>query len=257
MIGRAEKKLGRRIQWWFELHKLKQYEQESLRQFNTVISMSKPDRDLIRRLIPSANVVIVPNGVDSEFFRPPVYNRAQPNSILFFGNLGYIPNQDALAYFINEIWPIILNQNPAVILEIVGPFATEEVKRLTLRQPNVLFIGYVEDIRPHLWKNTACVVPLRMGGGTRLKILEALAAGCPVISTSIGAEGLDLEIGRDLIVADQPKDFASQTTRLLADNALQQSFSRCGQLAVAAKYDWLSIAAMQTNIYQDLAQKAG
>jgi glycosyltransferase involved in cell wall biosynthesis len=161
--------------------------------------------------------------------------------LLFFGTLSYGPNADGLVWFCEQVLPRVRQSKPDVRLEVVGLDPPPRVTALG-RLPGVQVTGFVPDIRPKLWSATMCVVPLLAGGGTRLKILEALAAGCPVISTTVGAEGLELMDGKHLLIADDPEEFARDVVALLESDALRHRLADAGRRAVAEKYDWQEIA---------------
>lgn len=254
MIASQEKTVLKRLLWWFELRKLTRYESASFGRFDAVLTMSEEDSVLVRQLASRCKAYLVPNGVDVDYFQCE-HTRRDPDRIVFFGNLGYFPNIDAIAYFCHEIWPSILDQLPTAKLDVIGPDATEEIKELAKRSKNVDLIGFVKDIRPHLWTASACVVPLRIGGGTRLKILEALGAGCPVISTSLGATGLCLTPLKDILIADSPDTFANAVLRVMRDPLLRQSLSLNGQKTVASRYDWAKIAAQQAAVYESVVSQ--
>jgi len=221
--------------------KLSKFERDYLQKFPSCIAVSERDAALLREMSPTTNVHLVPNGVDSKAFRPAAGLLRANNTLLFFGTLNYTPNVEGIVWFVHEILPHIREIRPGVELQIVGMDPAPAVTALA-QLPGVSLVGFVPDIRERLWSATACVVPLLTGGGTRLKILEALAAGCPVVSTTIGAEGLDLKPGEHLLIADTAEDFAARVVTLLDSPALQQELAHRGQKSVAARYDWAIIA---------------
>jgi glycosyltransferase involved in cell wall biosynthesis len=252
MIARRERALSRRFQWWLELRKLTAFERSMFGRFDAVLAMSIEDQALIKQLSPGCKTRVVPNGVDVAYYRPNSDSMRSSNKVLFFGNLGYTPNIDAIVYFCNEIWPLIHAQLPSACLEIIGPFATDVIKQLESVSSNVVYAGFVEDLRPFLWSAAVCVVPLRMGGGTRLKILEAMAARCPVVSTTLGAIGLGLGPERDLLIGDTPEEFARQVLSILRSPEQGQSLSFSAWQCVADRYDWTKIASIQADVYRSL-----
>lgn len=182
---------------------------------------------------------IVSNGVDLSYNQAASKNPT-PNTIIFNGALTYAANYDAMDYFLRDIFPLVRADIPEVHLKITG--STKGVR--TDRLPSdgcVTFTGYLEDIHSVVSSSCVCVVPLRMGGGTRLKILEAMALGTPVVSTSKGAEGLDVEAGKHLLIADTPSEFAVQTVRLLREPQLRQSLAMQAAHLIKEKYDWAKI----------------
>ena len=184
----------------------------------------------------------MPNGVDVGAFAPSG-NQRQPATLLFFGTLNYNPNLDGLLWFCREVLPLVRNAVPDVRLEIVGKNPPPAVAALQAI-PGVELFGFVPDIRTKLWSSALSIVPLHVGGGTRLKILEALAAECPVVSTTVGVEGLDLVPSRDLLVADTAADFAARVIQLLEDPSLRLQLAANGRIAIVDRYDWEALARL-------------
>ncbi|HWQ12426.1 MAG TPA: glycosyltransferase family 4 protein [Roseiflexaceae bacterium] len=242
----------RALTWW----KLVAYVRRLLADFHGVTAVSLRERDTIARLAPPGYpLAVVPNGVDVALYRadfgPPV-----PDALIYNGALTYGPNFDAVDFFAREILPLIRAERPAVRLLVTGAYTGVRVDRLP-RGAGLELAGYLPDIRPAVARSWACVVPLRQGGGSRLKILEALAAGTPVISTSKGAEGLDLVAERDFLLADTPADFAAATLRVLRDPVLREMLSRNGRRVVAARYDWQPIVQRLNAFIERMVTRAG
>jgi polysaccharide biosynthesis protein PslH len=224
------------LTWW----KLSRYVAGLLRAFDGGTVVSTQEQERVRRIARDyANIQVVPNGVDvahyAQDFGPP-----EPDTLIYSGALTYGPNFDAIQFFLGEIFPLIQAQRPAVKLTITGKLDGVPVERLPEHR-NVMFTGYLDDIRPTLARSWVNIVPLRQGGGTRLKILEALAAGTPVVATAKGAEGLELLPEQEILRADTPAAFAATVLRLLDDADLRACLSRQGRQAVTARYDWSSI----------------
>jgi len=250
---RLTNSVPRRLSGWIESQKLFYWERKMLLKHKACIAVSEDDACYLQDLVPHLSLYIIPNGVDASHFSPPDGKETQRKGLLFFGNLGYRPNIDSLIFFVQEIFPAIKVQAPEVKLRIVGPNALPVITAMD-GLPGIEFIGFVEDIRPYLWQAQVCIVPLRSGGGTRLKILEALAAGCPVVSTSIGAEGLDLIDGQDLCIADDPENFANTALMLLEDPNQQERLRKTGQQTVTQKYDWGIIAPRLELVYESVIE---
>ena len=164
----------------------------------------------------------------------------EPNTLVYAGAITYQANHDAVEYFIREIFPLVHAQVPDVTLRVTGAVGTVSVEHLS-RSRQVEFTGYLQDVRPTVAGSWASVIPLRMGGGSRLKILESMALGTPVISTSKGAEGLDVIPGKHLLIADTPGEFAAQTVRLLRDPGLRSSMTAQARQLIEDQYDWAEI----------------
>jgi len=184
---------------------------------------------------PGMPLVVVPNGVDTAELAGD-FGSPEPNTLIYPGALSYDANHDAMAYFLSAVLPLIRRERPDVRLRVTGRATPSQIATLPNTE-GVEFTGYLDDVRPAVARAWAEVVPLRKGGGTRLKVLEALALGTPVISTSKGVEGLVLQPGRDVLVADTPADFAAQTLRLLRSPALRADMAAHGRRTVAS-YDW-------------------
>ncbi len=231
------------------LEKQRRYVRSFLPDFGAVTVVSEGERSLFYKVAPAytGRVAVVPNGVTpgpEVDAGPPVADR-----LLFTGAVTYHANLDAVRYFADSILPLIKAQRPMVTLRVTG--RTDGVELGDLAQ-KVEFTGYLDAVAPLLRASWAVVVPLRQGGGTRLKILEALAAGTPVVSTSKGAEGLVLEAGRDLLIADDPADFAAATLRLLGSAELRATLAANGRSAVES-YNWATIGPAFCMLVESLA----
>jgi sugar transferase (PEP-CTERM/EpsH1 system associated) len=249
--------VGRRrpsVSGWRLVQQVRAREREIVRSYSRVIAVSEIDRAALQRLVPRKPVDVIPNGVDVEYFGAVGSSAsggwADSDSIVFTGHMLYVANIDAMKYFVAEIWPLIRGRRPEVQLHIVGGDPTAEVEALGERD-GVSVFGSVPDVRPYLAAGSVAIVPLRLGAGTRLKILEALAAGRPVVSTSLGAEGLDLRDGHDLLLADTPLAFAEAVVRLLEQPEEAHRLARQGRETVSARYSWQSITQTFSSLLQD------
>lgn len=174
--------------------------------------------------------------------------------MLFTGTMDFRPNVDAVRWFASRVLPSIATQHPGARFEIVGRSPSPAVQTLAMNNPSVVVTGSVEDVRPYMSRATAFVIPMRMGGGVRLKILEALAAGVPVVSTGMGAEGTGLTDGRELLIADIPREFAGATLRLIEDAALRQRVAAAGREAVVQRFEWNRIGPRLLQVYERLKE---
>jgi glycosyltransferase involved in cell wall biosynthesis len=191
---------------------------------------------------------IVPNGVDTDFFTPGT-DPVDPNRLVFTGAIDYRPNTDGVLYFCAEILPRIHAAEPGATFAIVGRTPPRQVRRLAHR---VLVTGTVPDVRPWMRQAAVFVVPLRVGSGTRLKILEAMATGCAVVSTSLGCEGLEVAPGEDILIGDTPETFAEQVVRCLRDPDLRAQLGARGRALVERRYRWEAIGEELAAFYQEL-----
>ncbi len=236
---------------WLEHFRWQAFEIESLAWFDAHCAVSERDAAYFRRHAPDAPVFSVPNGVDVDHLRPRLDPANEP-TLLYLGSMDYPPNADAALWFAVRVLPIIREAVPGVRLLIVGRNPAPQVLALGV-QPGIRVTGTVPDVRPYYEQAHALVVPLRSGGGTRLKILEALATGVPVVSTSLGAEGLDLRHGVDFLVADTPDALAEQTIRVLSDATLRASLAEHGRSMVTTHYRWDMIGRNLLNVYESAA----
>jgi Glycosyltransferase len=215
------------------------------------ITTSHVDKERLQSISKLASVSVIPNGVDVDLLKPLPF-KMQSKVLLFVGTLQYPPNVDAASYFAREVFPYVTRQIPDATFVIVGSHPPEKIKKLG-REKNIVVSGWVEDILPYYEQSAACVVPLRAGGGTRLKILESMALGRPVVSTSIGCEGLDVTEGRDILIADTTIEFAASTVRLLMDADLRRQLSHNARRLVETRYGWEAIGEDLIRVYSELA----
>jgi glycosyltransferase involved in cell wall biosynthesis len=235
-------RLRRRLAW----KKLSNYVAHLLRSFDGCTVVSAQECKRVLQVAPGYGPIsIVPNGVDVAYFSSADFGPPEPDTLIYSGALTYHPNFDAVDFFLREVFPLIQTERPQVKLFITGSLDGVPVERLPVNK-NVIFTGYLDDIRPRVAQSWINVVPLREGGGTRLKILEALALGTPVVATHKGVEGLDLAAGQDLLVTDKPVEFATAVLHLLQNPSLRERLSRNGRQTVAARYNW-SIIGRQFN----------
>jgi len=224
-------RLRYRPMWW----KHKRLVRWAASNFDGITVVSERELRLLEKIAgPRCPAAVVPNGVDLAYYQCDA--TPQPNKLIFSGALTFFANYGAMDWFLRDVYPLIRAKVPEVHLDITGGTKGVDLNALPQRE-GVNFTGYLLDIRPAVAESWVSVVPLQVGGGTRLKILEALALGTPVVSTTKGAEGLDLRPGEDILIADEPAEFAQQTVRLLRDPGLRARLAANGRRAVA-RYDW-------------------
>jgi polysaccharide biosynthesis protein PslH len=220
------------------------FEADTLARFSLVLAVSDADRRTFERLYPGslqAPVHVVETGVDTAYFAPSDEPPSRAH-LVFTGSMDWLPNEDAMTYFCREILPRIREAEPDATLAIVGRSPTPVVQRLSEQYTGVEVTGRVEDVRPHVRRGAVYVVPLRIGGGTRLKIFEAMAMGRVVVSTTIGAEGLPVTAGLDIAIADAPNQFARAVVRLIRDASAREALERRARQLVVERYDWSAAA---------------
>ena len=225
-----------------EANRWKRFERKIWKASDGVLAMSESEAAYIDRVAGPGKARIVPNGVDVDFFR---FRSAEaavtpgPARLLFVGNLQHRPNAQGIDIFLRTSWPGLVQAFPELELHVVGPGASEELR--AKRGQRVTFHGYVEDVRPHLAAATLMVVPIFSGGGTRLKVLEALASGTPLVSTSLGCEGLSIAKGREALLADSASDFQDGVATLLRQSERRAAQAEAGRRLVEERYGWASI----------------
>jgi glycosyltransferase involved in cell wall biosynthesis len=244
--------LKRRI-YNIEFKKMLRYERKTARKFHHVIAVSEHDRTLMESWVERSRITVVPTGVDLEQYKPDFSRGPSSPLVLFVGAMDWEPNVDGMEYFCREIWPAVIAENPAAKLRIVGRNPGERVRRLSTSSIEVT--GRVPSVIKHLREAALVVVPLRIGGGTRLKIYEAMAAGKTVVSTSIGAEGLDVQNGRDIVLADNAESFSSEVVSLLRDSIRRERYERVAA-ETAARFDWSVIGEKFGSTLEMLAEPA-
>ncbi|MDT7778655.1 MAG: polysaccharide biosynthesis protein PslH [Acidobacteriota bacterium] len=220
------------------------YERAACRRFDMVVTVSRDDTETIRLDYGVPNVSDVPTGVDTEFFRPVEGVSVEPDSLVFTGSMDWLPNEDAIQFFTREIMPLIRERRPEVKLTVVGRKPYASLLELSKRDPSIIVTGRVEDVRPFMERAAAYIVPIRIGGGTRLKIYEAMAMEKPVVSTTVGAEGLPVRDGQDLLIADTPRAFADAVVRVLTDAELARGLGERSASTVREQFGWDKVAAV-------------
>jgi glycosyltransferase involved in cell wall biosynthesis len=226
------------------------WEARAAARFDCSLVVSDREAALLRADDASLRIEVIENGVDCERFQP-LPEAADANALLFLGVLGYPPNSDGILWFIEEIWPSIRSASPAVRLRVAG-HAPGPALMAANSLPGVRVEGRVEDVVPLYEEAGIVIVPLRAGGGTRLKILEAMALGRLVVSTTLGCEGLDVQPEEDLLIADSPAEFAAQVLRALGDPALRQRIAANARRQVESRYSWRKIGRRLLDVYSDL-----
>jgi polysaccharide biosynthesis protein PslH len=246
--------LARRIYNSINWRKIRREELNVWRRFDGVTFCSAADEARARTLEPELRSAVVPNAVDLDYFTPrpddPLSNGC---TVIFFGAINYFPNVDGLLYLLREVWPRIEKSHPRARLKIVGPHPTPEI--LAFQGPRVEVAGKVDDPRPHLARAAVSIVPLRIGGGTRFKILEAMAMARPVVSTSLGAEGIGVEHGRHILLADDAAAFAKAVGHILDDAELGSRLGREGRSLVERRYSWDAAARRLDLFFRELLPK--
>jgi glycosyltransferase involved in cell wall biosynthesis len=247
--ARAGSSLARRLYAEVNWRKLRQEELGTYRNADGVYLCSAADERRLLDEVPGVRTAVIPNAADVDYYQP---RRTDPppdgRTVVYFGLLSYVPNVDAVIHFVRDIWPRIADAHPEARCKIIGGGAPPSL--LALAGPRIELTGFVPDLRPHLAAAAAVVVPLRLGGGTRLKIVEAMAMGKPIVSTRLGTEGIEAVSGRDLLIEDQPEAFAATVNRLLAEPCLAMRIGRSARQLAVERYTWSGAARALEDFYR-------
>jgi glycosyltransferase involved in cell wall biosynthesis len=250
----------RRAVWRSQATKMARYERGLLGRFDAVVAVAERDREYFVRAYGANNVSVIPTGVDLDYFSysaTPVLEPADPATVVFTGSMDWMANIDGIEYFMDQVWPEVARVRPEAKFVVVGrqpPAAL--VERAASRGLNWEFTGFVDDVRPYVRRAHVYVIPLRVGGGTRIKVYEAMALGCPVVSTRIGVEGLPVQDGRQFMAADRPADMAASILALLERNDERSQLSAAARRFVEETVSTASAAKVFEQICQHALRRA-
>ena len=252
---RAGGTLSRRLYAGANWRKLRREELGTYRHADGVYLCSAADERRLLDQVPGARTAVIPNAADVEYYQPrPTDPPPDGRTVVYFGLLSTVPNVDGVIHFVRDIWPRIAEANPEARCKIIGGRPPPSL--LALAGPRVELTGFVSDLRPHLAAAAVVVVPLRLGGGTRLKIVEAMAMGKAIVSTTLGAEGIEAVTGRDLLVEDRPAAFADAVNRLLAQPSLAARIGQSARQLAVERYAWSEAARALENFYCQILENA-
>lgn len=247
--------LRRKIEGYIDLGRFKEFEINAMKRAGLCVMMSNDDRNQLAELVPEvlSKTIVVPNGVDVEYFQ--YYSGPRDEcTLVFSGFMGHFPNEDGILWFFHKVFPYIKKQYPRIKVFVVGRGPSKRIRNLENKYSQVTVTGFVDDVREYLNRGTVFICPLRMGSGTRLKILEAMSAGIPVVTTSIGCEGLQVEDGQHLLIADSEEGFATKVNQLLEDGSFRTKLSKTARSLVEDRYSWPSIVAEYEKELQQLVK---
>jgi sugar transferase (PEP-CTERM/EpsH1 system associated) len=250
----GERSLARRAFYRREYTRFRPFEQQLWRRVDGCVVTSAREREIVGTHAPATPCTVVANGVDVDEFRPTA-EEAEPDTLVFNGVLDYRPNLDAALFLVEEVLPRVQAAVPGARLTIVGRGAVSDVARLR-KHPGVLVTGEVPDVRPYLAGSRVVVVPIRMGGGTRLKVVEGLAMGRPMVTTTLGCEGIDVDDDRHLLIRDDADTFAAAVVTLLSDGERGAALGAAGRELIEARYSWASAAGRLEELYRALVPDA-
>ncbi len=266
----VEKSFIKRKIFLNQAKKMKQFEAMKVKEIDQCLAVSAYDKEILNRLVDGQTpIAVIPNGVDTEYFSAPEPQRSSDpekrngplghwdsggphESLVFTGSLDWLPNEDAVLFFCKEILPLIWQKKSDVKFYVVGKGASRAIMNLAAQDPRIVVTGRVDDVRPFISQAKVFVVPIRVGGGTRLKILEAMAMERAIVSTTLGAEGIAYTEGKDILLADQPQDFADKVIALSNDSETTAQMVKSARKLVCALYDWNIIGEKLHKIYEEI-----
>jgi polysaccharide biosynthesis protein PslH len=247
--------VGRRLYAGANWRKLRREELGIYRDADGVYLCSTADQQRLLNVAPGVCTAVIPNAADVEYYQPRATDPpSDGRTVVYFGLLSTVPNIDGVLHFVQDIWPRIAETHPGARCKIIGGRPPPSLRALA--GPRIELTGFVSDLRPHLAAAATVVVPLRLGGGTRLKIVEAMAMGKAIVSTALGAEGIEAVPGRDILVEDQPAAFAGAVNRLLADPDAAARIGRSARQLAVERYGWSEAARALEGFYRRILEKA-
>jgi len=248
-----EENILKRIFFFKEYMALRRYEKKYCVKYDSNITVSDIDKNRLQEIDENIHVNVIQNGVDCNYFK---YHPRDEMSreLIFTGALDYYPNAKAMLYFCGKIWPILKSKYPELKLTIIGKNPPAQLQSIGKGNNGINVLGYVEDIRPHMKRAKVFICPIMEGGGTRIKILDAFSQGVPVVSTTVGAEGLSLENGKHILLADTDSEFVDRVSDLLANEDLSKSISLCARKFVEENYSYNMIGKKMATVYDELIE---
>jgi len=234
-----------RLFWHMQFKKLSAFEREQIGSVTCCAAVSFQEKELLSEMNNKARIEIVPNGVDTHYFQPNAV--VQNDSLVFVGGLNWFPNSDGMSFFIEKIYPVIAKLLGCIKVIVIGKTNNKFKYSGMIEQ-----VGFVDDVRPYVNSSKVFIVPLRIGGGTRLKILDAMAMGKAIVSTSIGCEGIEAINNRHIIIEDDPLKFANAVIELLRDDRKRKTIGENARKLAEEKYDWEIIGRKMNEIYETI-----
>lgn len=231
-----------KLLWSSQQKRMERFEEKSINSFDRVIAVSDNDASIFEQEYGAQNAVSIPTGVDIDLYQPGDHAKEEATNIVFCGSMDWLPNEDGVRYFLTDIAPLLDARLQKWSLTVVGRNPSDAMQTLAKQNPNVTLTGWVDDVRPYLEKAGICVVPLRIGGGTRMKIYEAMAMGKAVVATTVGAEGLEVEDKRDIRLVDEPTDIADAIVELITEEPIRRAMERSARQLVEENFSWGSVA---------------
>jgi sugar transferase (PEP-CTERM/EpsH1 system associated) len=243
-----EHKVMNKLYLIIEGYKLERYERRYCARFDMNLTVSELDKKLLRNITGVNDIEVIENGVDVDYFSPSG-NMKKNKRIIFAGRLDQYSNRESILYFCSKIWPLIKKKHPDLRFTIIGNNPPAKLAEIAGKDGNIELLGYVDDVRPFFADAMISVCPIMDGGGTRIKILDALAMGMPIVSTSIGCEGINITPGADVLIADTPEEFAAKIDSIIKDANKRHSMSKNARKTAEENYSWKAISEKLDRIY--------
>lgn len=255
MLRRAEQQqnLARKLYFTIEGMKLLRYEKKVCPKFDLHLTCSLLDSARLAEIVPALNITETPNGVDIGYFNPQPENEIEKH-LVFAGSLNWYPNRDAMHYFAREIWPLVKNAVPDITMNVIGSSPSPELLELAEKDARFIVHGYVDDVRPYLSSACIYVCPIRDGGGTKLKILDAFSMAMATVAHPTACEGIDVTDGKNILLASTPEEFASKIKRLINEPEMRKNISHQARQLVVDKYTFSMIGEKLSESYQQLVK---
>lgn len=252
---RVEKNVLIKILLFIQYHAMKRFERKMCGAFSKCIAVSEYDKNTIEKLTGKKNIVVIPNGVDTTYFAQR-NDSFKTKSLVWIGAMTNAYNRDGVIYFIDEIWPLLKAQISDVKSIFVGADPPSVLTDLAQKDPSVSIVGYVDDVRPFMSPSNIFIAPLRSGSGTKIKVLNAMSMGIPVVTTPVGAEGLEVQSGENILIAENARDFASQVAHLWLKPEFAERIGKNGRKTVVKKYDWAVVLKDLETLYHLTSKNA-
>ena len=235
-----------KIFWWLQWRRMERYEREMCQRFTGTVTVSETDKSLLEEKFGARNVLSIPTGVDTDYFSPSEQTELN-NSLVFTGSMDWLPNEDAILFFARDILPRIRKQIPVVKLTVVGRNPSGGLLNKVKKYPEIEVTGWVNDVRPFIARHSLYVIPLRIGGGTRIKVYEAMAMGKAVVSTHMGVEGLPVRNGENVLLSDGPEEFADAVVGILKNAEARKRMEINARSFVETNFSWEKVAQVFSN----------
>jgi glycosyltransferase involved in cell wall biosynthesis len=252
---KVEKNLFIKLYLYHQYLKLYRFEKQMCPKFERCIVVSEEDQKILEKMCNKKNFEILPNGVDIEYFNPQNNIRMIENSLVWVGGMWHPYNIDAVNYFLDDIFPIIKTEIPEVKVSFIGGHPTSKLMKYSENHPNIKVVGYVEDVRQYMQEASVFIAPIRSGSGTKIKVLNALAMECAVVTTTVGAEGINVKPDIDIMIANTDREFAQKTVFLLRHPQEAKIMGRNGRKVIEKYYSWEVIGEKMSRVYEEVIQR--